>query len=124
MHAEGALGVLRVLRALNPAPPASLQEGVCLDSHACVSHPVIHGCSPGGHRAQWQRSLLLGCVPEYGGVALEGRFVVSVYVLYISPSTAALPWHQTEKAAVMSTGDGVTRAMNSTGEETCRLELH
>lgn len=124
MHAEGALGVLRALRALNPAPPASLQEGVCLGSLACVSHPVIHGCSLGGHRAQWQRSLLLGCVPGYGGAALEGRFVVSVHVLYISPSTAALAWHQTEKAAVMSMGDGVTRAMNSTGEETCWLELH
>lgn len=124
MHAEGALGVLRALRALKPAPPASLQEGVCLGSHACVSHPAIQGCSLGGHRAQWQRSLLLGCVPGYVCAGLEGRFVVSVPVLYISPSTAALPWCQTEKAAVMSTGDGVTRAMNSTGEETCPLELH
>ena len=124
MHAEGALGVLRALRALNSASPASLQEGVCLGSHACVSHPVIHGCSLGGHRAQWQRSLLLGYVPGYGGAALEGPFGVKVLMPYISPSRATPLWDQTEKAAIMSTGDGVNRAMNSTGEETCLLELH
>lgn len=99
-------------------PAGRLVSGLTLTSPHCVSCTVIHGRVLGGHRAQLQGELVLGCVSGDGGSALEGGAVVSATIIaYVPDPLQPLPWKLADPAPVVITGcDGESRDRAGEGE--------